>query len=121
MGRGTVWFLGAEAALYAGFLALDLAGTGGGWSLALKYSGIALCLLSALQGAFSPLYCTCPLFSTIISRLLLCRREFSAKAMAHWPGPWYTVGTLYLICKEASNESAVKRRQRGLRSGGRGR
>ena len=43
MGRGTVWFLGAEAALYAGFLALDLAGTGGGWSLVLKYSGIALC------------------------------------------------------------------------------
>lgn len=51
MGRGTVWFLGAEAALYAGFLALDLAGTGGGWSLALKYSGIALCLLSALLRA----------------------------------------------------------------------
>lgn len=51
MGRGTVWFLRAEAALYAGFLALDLAGTGGGWSLALKYSGIALCLLSALLRA----------------------------------------------------------------------
>ena len=51
MGRGTVWFLGAEAALYAGFLALDLAGTGGGWSLVLKYSGIALCLLSALLRA----------------------------------------------------------------------
>ena len=48
MQRKTAWFLGAEAALYAGFLALDLLAPGSGWDMPLKYGGIALCFLFAL-------------------------------------------------------------------------
>ena len=48
MQRKTAWFLGAEGALYAGFLALDLLAPGSGWDMPLKYGGIALCFLFAL-------------------------------------------------------------------------
>ena len=48
MTRKTAWFLGAEAALYAGFLALDLFAPELGWDVPLKYGGVVLCLLSAL-------------------------------------------------------------------------
>ena len=51
MERKTACFLGAEAALYAAFLALDLFCPGRGWDLPLKYGGVALCLLFALTRA----------------------------------------------------------------------
>ena len=51
MTRKTAWFLGAEAALYAGFLALDLFAPELGWDVPLKYGGVVLCLLSALGRA----------------------------------------------------------------------
>ena len=44
-------FLGAEAALYLGFLALDLLRPGSGWALLLKYGAVALCFLAALDRA----------------------------------------------------------------------
>ena len=44
-------FLGVEAALYLGFLALDLLRPGSGWALLLKYGAVALCFLAALDRA----------------------------------------------------------------------
>lgn len=51
MERKTAWFLGAEAVLYTGFLALDLLAPESGWDMPLKYGGIVLCLLFALGRA----------------------------------------------------------------------
>lgn len=41
--RGRIWFVGAEACLYAAFLALDLFWPGSGWDVPLKYLSILLC------------------------------------------------------------------------------
>ena len=101
MGRGAVWFLGAEAALYAGFLVLDLAGTGGGWSLALKYSGIALCLLSALLRAGDRegrLVCAALALTLSADFFLLVLDAWYALGVALFgmtPFGWRCMGTLF--------------------------
>ena len=46
-GGGTRAFLALEGFLYAGFLLLDFSGQGRGWSVALKYASILLCVAFA--------------------------------------------------------------------------
>lgn len=72
--RKAVWFLGAEAALYAGFLTLDLLCPGSGWDLPLKYGGILLCFLFSLlhvRTADGRLVCAALAFTLLADLFLL--------------------------------------------------
>ena len=83
-------FLGAEAALYLGFLALDLLRPGSGWALLLKYGAVALCFLAALDRAGTEdgrLVCAALAFTLAADWFLLILDSFY---LAGWPASvWY--------------------------------
>ena len=54
MGRRYLVFLCAQASLYSAFLTLDLLQVGSGWSTALKYGSILLCVLLSCGGSQDP-------------------------------------------------------------------
>ena len=78
-------FLGAEAALYLGFLALDLLRPGSGWALLLKYGAVALCFLAALDRAGTEdgrLVCAALAFTLAADWFLLIRDSFYLAGVA---------------------------------------